>query len=387
VGALFMAGRLSYRIFAAIAWRTDLVQDDEAMTLIDSAIANNVAIWKPMSDHKLEQAIDTWVSRYDPGALRRARASARSRDVQIDARNDESGTSTLFGRLYSTDAEVLDRRLMQMAHGVCDEDPRTIAQRRADALGALATGSDRLACVCGTPHCAAAAADGRAASVVIHVLAESDVLVAQPDPNKAPGSSTGIIGRRGIVPTPLLAELMLSGAKVRHLRRPGDSPEAGYRPSTALDEFIRVRDMTCRFPNCDQPAQVCDIDHSVPWPLGPTHPSNVKCLCRKHHLLKTFWGGQGGWMDRQLPDGTVIWTSPTGKTYTTHPGSRLFFPAWNSTTAKLIPPADGQDRPPARGIMMPTRKRSRAADRASRIRCERARNDVLVAERKRPPPF
>ena len=47
--------------------------------------------------------------------------------------------------LYSTDAAILDRRLKQMAHGVCDDDPRTIGQRRADALGALAAGSDRLA--------------------------------------------------------------------------------------------------------------------------------------------------------------------------------------------------------------------------------------------------
>jgi hypothetical protein len=37
--------------------------------------------------------------------------------------------------------------------------------------------------------------------------------------------------------------------------------------------------------------------------------------------------------------------------------------------------------------MMPTRKRSRQADRAFRINCERARNDVLVAERNHPPPF
>ena len=33
---------------------------------------------------------------------------------------------------------------------------------------------------------------------------------------------------------------------------------------------------------------------------------------RTHHLLKTFWGGPDGWADRQLPDGTVIWTAPGG---------------------------------------------------------------------------
>lgn len=398
VAALFMAGRLSYRIFAAIAWRTDLVRDDDALALIDSAIADSVGTWGPMSDYKLEQAIDAWIIRHDPGALRQTRASARSRDVQIGSRNDETGTTALFGRLYSTDAAALDRRLMQMAHGVCDDDPRTIAQRRADALGALAAGSDRLACACGSPGCPATADDGRASGVVVHVLADADALEARPDPAMSgepgpepigglPGrAAAGIIGRRGIVPTPLLAELIRSGAKVHHLRRPGEAPEPGYRPSAALDQFVRFRDMTCRFPNCDQPAEVCDVDHTVPWPLGPTHASNLKCLCRKHHLLKTFWGGPHGWADRQLPDGSVIWTSPTGRTYTTSPGSRLFFPAWDPTTAALPPVPDVEHRP-TRGVMMPTRKRSRAAERAHRIACERARNDVLVAERNRPPPF
>ena len=36
--------------------------------------------------------------------------------------------------------------------------------------------------------------------------------------------------------------------------------------------------------------------------------SNLKCVCREHHLIKTFWG----WQDQQLPDGTLIWTSPSG---------------------------------------------------------------------------
>ena len=35
---------------------------------------------------------------------------------------------------------------------------------------------------------------------------------------------------------------------------------------------------------------------------GVTHASNLKCECRIHHLLKTFWG----WRDTQLPDGTGI---------------------------------------------------------------------------------
>ena len=51
--------------------------------------------------------------------------------------------------------------------------------------------------------------------------------------------------------------------------------------------------------------------------------------------MKTFYGGPDGWHDIQLPDGTVIWTSPSGRTYTTHPGSKLFFQTWDTTTANL----------------------------------------------------
>jgi len=146
-----------------------------------------------------------------------------------------------------------------------------------------------------------------------------------------------------------------------------------------------VRDLTCRFHGCEEPAEFCDVDHTIPYPIGPTHPSNLKCVCRKHHLLKTFWTG---WGDQQLPDGTVIWTAPTGHTYKTLPGSRIFFPAWNTTTAPMPPPRQEQMTTPSlKAIMMPRRRRTRSADRAQRIREERAFNDAYVAERNRPPPF
>jgi hypothetical protein len=46
---------------------------------------------------------------------------------------------------------------------------------------------------------------------------------------------------------------------------------------------------------------------------------------------ETFWTGIGGWSDIQLPDGTLIWTSPSGTRYPTYPGSRIFFPNWDVT--------------------------------------------------------
>ena len=244
VAALFLAGKVSYRVISAIAWQTNLVIEDAPAALIDTALAERATTWGRLSDYKLSQAIDYWVDLYDPGALRRTRTRARTRNLEVGDRDDASDTTSVWGRLYATDSAVLDRRLMEMAHGVCDEDPRTIAQRRADALGALAAGADRLACTCTNPHCPSAANDGRASRVVIHVVTEASTLNAQPDalmngeidtreaepdPPLAQGVKppAGLILSGGIVPTPLLAELIRSGATVRRVRPPGDTPNLG----------------------------------------------------------------------------------------------------------------------------------------------------------------
>jgi hypothetical protein len=120
------------------------------------------------------------------------------------------------------------------------------------------------------------------------------------------------------------------------------------------------------------------------WITG--NGSLLECLwaIQCHHLLKTFWDG---WTDRQLPDGTVIWTAPDGRTSTTQPGSRILFPTLCLPTGALSPPRPGTLIFGNRGAMMPVRRRTRAQDRARRIAVERALNDAHVAERNHPPPF
>jgi hypothetical protein len=97
--------------------------------------------------------------------------------------------------------------------------------------------------------------------------------------------------------------------------------------------------------------------------------------------MKTFYTGVGGWTEIQRPDGTVTFVSPAGKTYTTHPGSRIFFPNWNVTTAELPPPAEQPPPASQHGLTMPRRKRPRPIEEAARIKAERALNDS------EPPPF
>ncbi|HET6736176.1 HNH endonuclease signature motif containing protein [Mycobacterium sp.] len=373
VAALYMQGRLSSRVVSAITWRTQLVEDADALALIDAALAEGANKWGPLSEDRLDQAIDAWIFRYDPAAVRRSESSTRSRDFSIGDLDDPAETTSVWGRLLATDAAVLKRRVAQMVQGVCDNDPRLIGERRSDAVGAIAAGSFRLACRCGSKTCPAGDAPS-SSNVVIRVLADQSAVDAATgsadQPAVAPPAALIVGG--GIVPTPLLSELIRGGAKVRPITMPSDEPEPHYRPSAELAEFVRMRDLYCRAPGCDVPADRCDLDHTTPYPIGPTHASNLKCLCRTNHLMKTF----GGWHDIQLPDGTVIWISPSGRKYITKPGSRLFFETWDTTTADLPPPSIVVPNTGDRGLMMPRRRRTRAAEYAAWIKAERARNEA-----------
>ena len=97
--------------------------------------------------------------------------------------------------------------------------------------------------------------------------------------------------------------------------------------------------------------------------------------------MKTFWG----WRDQQLPDGTLILTSPSGRTYVTPPGSALLFPSLCRSTGGFPAPETDppQDYCAERTAMMPQRRRTRAENRAARIAAERCHNrQARQAERR-----
>ena len=467
IAALFEAGLINEALVRAIEYRTMLVTDAEAIQQVDALLAEQVMAWGPLSVRKTEQNIDAIVDGVDPAALRRSRQTHCQRDVQFGSPSDEAGYTSMWALLTAADSEVVKQRVEQVARSVCEDDPRTVGERRSEALAAVSVGITALACRCGNADCPAAGREATApVPVVIHVVAdaatveaataesaEADVedvsaqavapdvgdrarraelskpagdandeatpgvdererhavggevanVVARGDlppafcparsaagvpPEVCPARPAFMVGS-GVLPAGLLGPLV-ERATTREIHHPGDAPpEPRYTPSRELADFVRCRDLTCRWPGCDRPAYGCDIDHTVPWPIGPTHASNLKCYCRFHHLLKTFYCGVGGWCEQQLPDGTLTVTSPTGHTYTTKPGSILLFPTLCRPTGTLWPP--GQE--PAveaknnRGLMMPKRRRTRAQNLARRIQAERKLNDDYVAERNKPPPF
>ncbi len=383
LGAAMAAGEVDFRVISVVVFRTGLIVDATVLALIDARLAAAARSWNGLSRRKIVELVDWRVRELDPAAERAARGVDEDRHVEITP--SEGGLAQFWGAVRAADAAVLDRRLDALAGSVCAEDSRTKRQRRADALAVLAAGVDSLVCDCGSEQCPAAGA-AAPAQVVIHVVAEAATVSGE---SATPGQSA----RPGYLPGfgAVAAETVRDLATRAHLRplKPAQefTAEPQYRPSTALAEFIRARDLWCRFPGCEVPAEFCDLDHSIPWIRGgPTHPSNLNCKCRAHHLLKTFWCGENGWAEQQYPDGTLVFTSPSGRTYTTTPGGALFFPQLATPTETLtaaVRPID--DLPPGRTLMMPTRKRTRAAERAARIAWERGLNEARWAAD--PPPF
>ncbi len=60
-----------------------------------------------VSKDKLRQAVEVWVARYDPDAVRRTQTVTRGRDFTVGACDDDTDTTAVWGRLLSTDAAVL----------------------------------------------------------------------------------------------------------------------------------------------------------------------------------------------------------------------------------------------------------------------------------------
>ncbi|WP_136624896.1 hypothetical protein [Mycobacterium attenuatum] len=82
-------------------------------------------------------------------------------------------------------------------------------------------------------------------------------------------------------------------------------------------------------------------------------------------MVKTFLG----WREEQLPDGTLILTSPAGRAHVTTPGSALLFPSLCTPTTGELP--EHTTPPPNhctdKTAMMPIHGRTRAQERAQRI--------------------
>ncbi len=355
VAAVLAVGDTDWRTVQVIISRTEFVADS-LIGRIDESLADRIATWQCWSRKRIINAVDSAVRKIDPDAIRERIRREDKRHIGVISLGD--GTAKIEGVAAAEAAVAFDKRLTELADGVCGADPRTMNQRRADALKAIAEGRS-LMCRCGAEDCPNRGSQAAPPTrIVVNVVAGAETVIG--------GGRPGYLEGYGVIDADYVRQLA-ADATIRRLEEPtvSEAQALRYQPSAAVERWVRLRDMTCRFPGCDRPAVICDVDHTIPFNHadpragGRTVPGNLKCLCREHHRDKTF---VEGWRDQQLSDGTVIWTSPTGEVYVTTPGAADLFPEIGASSTACREPK-------------PTR-RDRDRERAARVARIRARNRI-----------
>jgi len=369
IAALLAEGRIDFRCVRAVVTRTELV-DDDLVAKVDEELADRFRHWASWSRRRLITTIDAVVHAIDPEGVKERRATADYHRY-CSVTKQLYGTALVHARVPATVGARIEQRITELAKSVCAKDPRTMDQRRADAFDAL-TENRGLRCQCGRDDCPVRGAgddEPNRIGAVIHVIASAATVRGD---SEQPGYLQGF----GVIDAAQVRDIARNAA-FRSVEEPTVTAEQArrYRPTAATARWVRVRDLTCRYPGCDRPAECCDLDHTTPFnhtdPAagGLTVPRGLAAYCREHHRVKTFLTGRNGWRDVQLDDGTIVWTSPTGREYRTTPGAYDLFPQLRRQDAPA-PSADPDDTP-AEGLTLgrsTPRKRNRRRERAARVR-------------------
>jgi len=333
--AALAGGELDLRKADAVADATWTLAAGQAQQVQDRVLAraaqrdvSTISWWRATLRREVLKA--------DPhGAVARHEQARTERQVVFTPAPD--GMATLWVVLTATDTRSIYALLDAYARRAASpDDQRTMDQRRADTLVDLLIGTT-------TPTSTTAPASTSAPGAPGGTSAPTST--SAPGGMRAPGGRVRVQVNVTVAastlagldeqPADLAGYGPITAQTARDLaatdatwRRILTDPSSGvlldhgrttYHPPKALADHIRARDRHCVFPGCRQPATGCDLDHSTPFPHGPTSHTNLGPLCRHHHLAKTH----GGWNVNQPQPGTFDWTSPTGRHYRVNPEPAL----------------------------------------------------------------
>ncbi|TWP47290.1 DUF222 domain-containing protein [Lentzea tibetensis] len=177
-------------------------------------------------------------------------------------------------------------------------DTRTLNQRRADVVADL---------LLATPD------NASPVKVELLVTVSATTLMGL---DEHPGEMDGY----GPISADLARELAGDATWRRLLTDPAsgallDVGTSTYRPPAHLRRFMWARDKTCTQYGCTAKATRCDLDHTVPFPDGPTADYNLGPRCGHDHRLKH----ESAWQITQPSPGTFRCVSPTGRVYIREP--------------------------------------------------------------------
>jgi len=323
--AAFASGRIDLARAQVIA---ESIRDlpDEVLAEVERALVEAAVRANPA---RLRQTARRWVARLDPDGERSRREQREAdRDVRIKAVQD--GMAVFEGLLPAAGAQTVAMRLREMALAVCELDPRTMRQRRADALVALADGSQQLRCACGRETGCPAPRAEMPRRPLIQIGVPVGTLLGELD---APAYLAGYgpldadVARR-------IAEHAQFQVIPERAEDPTDTEEAlAADPAPWRKREVRALDGLCRFPGCTMPAADSLVGHIEPF--APVRPgrggaivANLAALCGRHYRLKALsHRTDRSWQVRRSENDTMCWTTPTGGEHTTvREGARYLFP-------------------------------------------------------------
>ncbi|NQX06062.1 DUF222 domain-containing protein [Rathayibacter sp. VKM Ac-2856] len=309
--ALLASARIHWEAGEAIcAVAGSLPEDSRA--LLDQRAADAAP---SMALTQLRRALRRWREELheQPRAERHARARE---DRAVWVTPDVDGMATLC--LHAAAPVVLGAydRLRRIARTLRDEgDPRTLQQLSADAAADLLCDGD----ITGTTP----AVDGERPdpTFVPGVRAEVRLTLAASTAvglDDAPADVDGY----GPVPAEIARELIRTAASFTRVLT---DPDTGVVvsvgrtqrvPPARMRLHLQLRDQTCRFPGCTRSAATSEADHTLEWRHGgETSLENLVSLCTAHHHVRH--GDR--WTYRREDDGTIAWTTPTGRRVSSRP--------------------------------------------------------------------
>jgi len=323
--AALAAGEIGYRhaqvIIDETAGLSDVVSGEFERQVVPRAKELTVSKFKAAARKKREALHPETIEA-------RHRAAVDDRGVWIDPQHD--GMAILSALLPApTAVAIMDRvTRIAMANGGADDtggDPdatiadtapvpapvkRTLAQRRADAFSDLLLDGD----LCGT-------ADPVPHGIRPQVLVTVPVLTLLGQ-TETPGHLDGYgpispdTARDLAVRAPSFARILTDPVTSAIL----DFDRSKYAVPADLKQVVRLQHETCTAVGCNKRAVHCQLDHTDDWAAsGTTCLSNLSPLCAEHHNLKhhTRVGL------RKLADGSMQWTTPTGKVVIVRPSNLL----------------------------------------------------------------
>ena len=312
----------------------------EAAGFVDAQVA---AVAGRVAPAQLDRLVAEAIKRYD---LAEADPASDPEDghLHVDPRhvtiNDEdvhfAGTMRLEAELDIADALDLGHAVAQgAAQQKALGSTESLDVRRAKALGDLARTQTALDLAAATTTASATEPDAADLPAAREVVIHAHFAASTEGPTTVFGPSGRIEEGQRLV---LLEQVKAwcGDTRTKVTIKPvidlnTELAASGYEIPNRIREQVILRDRTCVFPWCTRPARRSDIDHIVaydhdadaegrPQP-GPTTTSNLACLCRSHHRLKTHTA----WHYRMVEPGVFEWTSPHAHHYLRdHAGTRAF---------------------------------------------------------------